>query len=201
MRAPVALGVDGVTGEPLWVDALEDGPAFSVTGERRSGRSNTLMVIGRMAADAGWEVVGTSLSKASPLAQPHAFFKSVAIHELDRVLEGLHDRVLVLIDDFHRRLEADELKYLKRITLAVIAGTAASMDSRGNVRALGLTPPRNGIALKPRLRSDVEALAGLRFETIRPEFIASPRDGVGVMSIDGEARQIVVPIDPEDALG
>ena len=48
------------------------------------------------------------------------------------------------------------------------------------------------------MRSDVEALVGLRFESLRPEFIANARDGVGVLSIDGEARQIVVPIDPND---
>ena len=195
-RRPKALpvAVANATGTPVWIDADEDSSHWLVAGGPKSGRSYALSAIGSIAARRGWDVIGVCFATASRLRS----VPGVTIVEPRQLVEAMavprSRPLLLLIDDVHRTDPAALGKIVESdaATLTVISGSPATFSGMAfrPYEALGLRAPKHGFLLAPS--GSLDPLSARR-ESIRPDLVASRRQGHGLIGIHGELTEITVP--------
>lgn len=190
---PVALCVNTDTGEPSWLDAEEDGPAFVVCGSTKSGRSSALISAATLMARHGWRVLGLPLSRRSPVAD--AFPGKLVTPEGVESHAGSSDPVSLFIDDAHRwDGDAEAIRALlggsgKRAV--IVAGPTEFFNGRNDLlRAL---PARCALVLAPSGSLDA-APFGVR--RLADEVMRDRRPGMGVLVVAGELFRVQVPFVP-----
>ena len=188
---PVSLGVNTDTGEPSWLDAEEDGPAFVVCGSTKSGRSNSLISGATLMARHGWQVLGLPLSRRSPVAEsfPGRLVTSGGIaSEADSP-----DPVALFIDDAHRwDGDAEPIRALlggpgKRAV--IVAGPTEFFNGRNDLlRAL---PARCALVLAPSSSFDASQFGVRR---LGDDVLRDRRPGMGALVVAGELFRVQVPL-------
>ncbi|MCY4425258.1 MAG: FtsK/SpoIIIE domain-containing protein [Acidimicrobiaceae bacterium] len=187
---PVALCVSTDTGDPSWLDAEEDGPAFFVCGSTKSGRSSALISAATLMARHGWRVLGLPLSRRSPVAE--AFPGKVVSPEGIASEADSRDPVALFIDDTHRWDEdAESVRALlggpgRRAVIA--AGPTEFFNGRNDLlRAL---PARCALVLAPSSSLDASQFGVRR---LSDEALRDRRPGMGVLVVAGELFRVQVP--------
>ena len=197
MKQPILVGVDNVTGEPMWVDTSECGGSFFVAGGRKSGRSTTLLTLGLFARHLGWDVVGTTTSPNSLLHEPDCPFEVVDFADLDIRLTHRQSPTMVLIDDLQRLEGLDEPIISERLSdVDLVVATGPPSLFGGMQRSLTNMDVRratSGIVLMPEGYSDAE-LVGAKTEATRVGADSQRRAGQGLMGMAGEVFDITVPL-------
>ena len=192
VQQPVALCVDTDTGEPSWLDAEEDGPAFVVCGSSKGGRSNALVAAATIMAEQGWEILGLPLSRRSPLANGEFPGSIVGIDDLSAEA-GSHSPTALFIDDAHKWAgDVDGLRALLDGTgdrAVVVAGPTEYFSGRNDLlRAL---PARCALVLAPRGAMDASQFGVRR---LSDEVLRDSRPGRGVLVVAGEVASAQVPL-------
>lgn len=198
IRQPVAFSVNGETGELLWLDAEEDGPAFVVCGSPRSGRSNALIAGASLMSAQGWRVLGMPLSRRSPLTE--GVFPGELVTPAD--LSGSADavraqqRTALFIDDAHRWSgDADWLREFMSSgggRAVIAAGETDFFGGRSEfTRALSA---RAALVLSPKSSLDASDF-GLR--RLSEDTLRDSRPGRGVQVVAGVPVVAQVPLAPE----
>lgn len=188
---PVALCVSTDTGEPSWLDAEEDGPAFVVCGSTKSGRSSALISGATLMARHGWRVLGLPLSRRSPVAEsfPGRLVTPDGIaSEADST-----DPVALFIDDAHRwDGDAEAILALLRgpgERAVIVAGPTEFFGGRNDLlRAL---PARCALLLAPGGSFDASQFGVRR---LGDEVLRDRRPGMGVLVMAGELFRVQVPL-------
>lgn len=206
---PVAVGGDTLAIRSI--DAVEHGPAALVTGPRRSGRSTTLLQLGRCALDAGWTVVVISprVSPIRALTQHGAIGafgleadKTVVEEALRRWDPGAA-RGLVLVDDLELvstdhwmsgLLEERIRAFRDTRSILVAAGSAADLASQYRGPAALLKKSGHGIMLSPWASQDGD-MFGLRLNRSAYGAAMPPGGGYYVSGGAIERVQAILPVD------
>ena len=188
---PVVLCVSTDTGDPSWLDAEEDGPAFVVCGSTKSGRSSALISSATLMARHGWRVLGLPLSRRSPLV---AAFPGELVS-----LEGVASEadscepLALFIDDAHRwDGDAEAIRALlggPGRRAVVVAGPTEFFNGRNDLlRAL---PARTALVLAPSGSLDASQFGVRR---LSDEVLRDSRPGMGVLVVAGELFRAQVPL-------
>ena len=190
---PVALCVNTDTGDPLWLDAEEDGPAFAVCGSTKSGRSSALISAATLMARHGWRVLGLPLSRRSPVVE--AFPGKLVTPDGVAPEADSRDPVALFIDDAHRwDDDAEAIRALlggpgRRAVIA--AGPTEFFNGRNDLlRAL---PARCALVLAPSSSLDASQFGVRR---LSDEALRDRRPGMGVLVVAGELFRVQVPLVP-----
>ncbi len=195
MVNPLLIGLEALSSEGLFIDAMDDGPTFAVCGERMSGRTNALQLIGRTAAEQGWTVISTAFSRVSPMRKSTEWWTAFDPSQPIELPNPSNGRLLLLVDDFQRPMPTTfSIADASKLALVVVAGTAGSIENRSPWRDIGISAPRNGIVLAPKGFYDFAAFTGVQRDAVRAEFIVGSRAGCGLLVLDGQLVQVVVPL-------
>ena len=196
MAAPLLLGVDGHTGEPVWVDAESAGGGLFVAGGRRTGRSNAALSIGTLAMHLDWDVIGVAGSASSPLAEADCPFDVVSVGALDERLASGFGRQLVLIDDVHQ-LQLDDVSTPTRLhSAALVIATGPPSWFEGLQRTLqNCSLPRlvQGVVLMPESGTDL-LLVGAKGDNASVAGASGRRAGQGLLGLHGDVAEVAIPM-------
>ena len=193
------LGIAGPTGEPwAWVPAAH-GRRLLVAGAPGSGRSSTLDVLARSAADAGHPVLVVRGRSGSPRSCPDGSWPVVRPEDLDALvaLRQDHPDLLVLVDDADRLDGAPTLPALTEIAdladrdggAVAVATTTSALRTRFRGLDVDAAHHRLGLLLQPD-PGDGDVVGIRRLAVTAP----APA-GRGVLVIGGAPTPIQV-IDP-----
>lgn len=190
------IGVDTETSRWTWLDADEDGPLIAIGGESRSGRSSTLLALALIARQLGWQVIGVSPTRRSPLWQ----LGNCGVE----VVSGLSavgvpaPGTLVLVDDANR-LEG-EPTLLTSVLHDPAPGIFVAVAAPPGVFArplgvfAGLREVRVGLTLAP------SGSTGTANVALPQHLRVDPKPGRGVLVNAGEFVSIQVPLVGPDHL-
>ena len=188
---PVALCVGTETGEMMWLDPVEDGPAFAVCGPPKSGRSNALIAAAGLMAGCGWQVVAVTCSRRSPLA---AAFPGpvVSPDEMGKDTASAAPAA-VFIDDAHRWIgDADCLRAMlagPAVRAVIVAGPTDFFSGRNDLT--GIVQPRSALVLTPKSSYDASDFGVRR---LSEDALRDTRAGCGVLAVAGETFGAQVPL-------
>ncbi|WP_419554824.1 FtsK/SpoIIIE domain-containing protein [Candidatus Poriferisodalis sp.] len=193
VHQPVAFCVNGETGELLWLDAEEDGPAFIVCGSPGSGRSNALIAGAELMSEQGWCVLGMPLSRRSPLTEGTFPGELVTAGDLTADCLGSRQRVALFIDDANRWSgDADWLREFMAHPgdrAAIAAGPTDFFSGRSEfTRAMSA---RAALVLTPKSSLDASEF-GLR--RLSEDVLRDSRPGRGVLVVAGVSVVAQVPL-------
>ena len=193
VQQPIAICVNGESGELLWLDAEEDGPAFVICGPPKSGRSNALVAAANMMRGHGWHVLAMPLSRRSPLADGRFPGETVAASDLPDGRLGSKQPTALFIDDAHRWSgDADWLReFMAHLggRAVIAAGPTDFFGSRNELtRALSV---RAALVLAPTSGLDASEF-GLR--RLSDDALRDSRPGRGVLVVAGESTVAQVPL-------
>ncbi|MCK9928437.1 cell division protein FtsK [Frankia sp. Mgl5] len=204
-RVPVILGVGGDELAPVGIDLDFDGPGFVVAGPSRSGRSSTLMSIGRGLLGVGSRlaVVCPRLSPLRGLIDPAVvqLVEGMALEEALRRLGG-PGQTVVLVDDAELVSPTplgDELAAFLRGGHSgglVAAGTTEDLAGQFRGFLVDARRSRSGLLLSPGGPADGDLL-GVRL----PRTVCGPGPpGRGLLVRGGTITPVqVVEPSPEEA--
>lgn len=195
-QLPLLLGMSSETSSIRWIDLAAEGRSFVVSGRRRSGRSTTLVAMGRAAIDNGVHVIAFT-PKPSPLAD----LVGATVVERDGFdrfdLNELHDvgPTLVLLDDVD--LLDPTHSGFAALTTAIPAGVgivAAGASTPIRMQASGFVATmrrsRYGMVLCPESGYDAGTFGAPNFDG---ELVFAGPPGRAVVGLAGELDIVQVP--------
>lgn len=196
IRRPLAVGLDNLSGDTVWIDPADAGRSMFVAGGRRSGKSNALMSIGRLAQLAGWNVIATATTEKSPILDANCPLDAVPLERLGT--SSAHDQpTVVLIDDIDRLEDVDSesvLATLQRAALVICSGpTQWFTGLQRGLTNLGVPRASSGMVLVPESFADAE-LVGVSEDPARGGVVFDKRPGQGFLHVGGEVFDITVPL-------
>ena len=206
------IGVGGNRLEPVLIDLVANGPGYLVAGPRKSGRSNTLVALGRSLISGSTRVIGVT-TLPSPLERLAGTVgvggvfsgRATTPEEIDAVLDRLTGPVAVLVDDVEQLFDSPLAAYLEGLIrgahrhnrAVVLAGGVAELNSvsfRGPVAEARKS--RSGLLLSPSAPTDAELL-GVRLPKTA---IFSGPAGRAVQIDNGNHRIVQIADASEDAV-
>ena len=188
---PVAMCVNAETGETVWLDADEDGPAFVVCGSAKSGRSSALLAGASLMSGCGWTVLGMPLSRRSPLTEEFPG-QIVSVADLSSAAASTGP-VALFIDDVHRwHDDAEPVRALLEGPggrAVVAAGPTEYFSGRNELlRALSA---RCALVLAPSGSFDASEFGVRR---LADDVLRDQRPGMGALVVAGEVSRVQVPL-------
>lgn len=197
----VPLGRGVVSNETVWYDPDESGPVLYVTGERATGKTNSLRAIARMAALGGWTVVlGTPGRRWA-----HGGDVALGVEEIrQRLLAAVPSpRLLVLLDDLNRgdHLEETFEEVIARrpasaSLVVIVTADPDFLDYRTPLSLRALPRISSCLALAPDVTRRVWPLN----ITFGPSEIGAPRKGRAWGVLGGMRSGVQFPLCPDEPI-
>lgn len=163
---PVLLGLNGDTGQPLWIDLGELGNRMFVVGPPRSGRSTLLSSIAASAVADGLRVHHvTPRGTTVPVDHPKLTVSDRVPEDLGGVA-GADDRLLLLVDDLEDVEDPEPIAELLRdrshnVAVIVAADLTTFRDELRGVYG-ALRKGKAGVILSPGHSTDGALIGGGR---------------------------------------